>query len=381
MASDTFFAPPERDPPELIDLQVRYAKSLDLLDKVLDALPEIAFVLNGKRQVVFANEAASRLLGLACAGVIGKRPGEIVSCVHSGETAAGCGTAEACRYCGAVNAILEAQRTGGLVTRDCRITVGKNQKLGSLDLSITCKSIPSDDNTYLLVTIRDVSDANRRRVLERVFFHDVINSISAMQSTAAMLKEDYQKEGNELVDAILNSAEFLLEEVLKQRDFLAMERGDLAADPKIVDNVKLLREVAVLFSASEIGSGKLLRMDAKETVEAQAYADPVLLRRVLVNMVKNALEASKGGDEVVVWTAPSDGRVRFSVRNPAVMTEEVRLQVFQRSFSTKGPGRGIGTYSMRMLATEYLNGSIEFSSAPGEGTTFWVDIPALSEAF
>jgi signal transduction histidine kinase len=202
-----------------------------------------------------------------------------------------------------------------------------------------------------------------------------------MQSTAAMLKEDYQKEGNELVDAILNSAEFLLEEVLKQRDFLAMERGDLAADPKIVDNVKLLREVAVLFSASEIGSGKLLRMDAKETVEAQAYADPVLLRRVLVNMVKNALEASKGGDEVVVWTAPSDGRVRFSVRNPAVMTEEVRLQVFQRSFSTKGPGRGIGTYSMRMLATEYLNGSIEFSSAPGEGTTFWVDIPALSEAF
>ena len=73
----------------------------------------------------------------------------------------------------------------------------------------------------------------------------------------------------------------------------------------------------------------------------------------------------------------------FSVHNETVMSEAVQAQVFQRSFSTKGAsGRGVGTYSVRMLTERYLGGEVAFSSSADEGTRFVVRLlsaaPAMS---
>ncbi len=66
----------------------------------------------------------------------------------------------------------------------------------------------------------------------------------------------------------------------------------------------------------------------------------------------------------------------FEVHNQAVMPEAVKLQVFRRSFSTKGGiGRGVGTYSARLLTERYLHGTLRFQSNEGEGTTFVVTLP------
>jgi len=64
------------------------------------------------------------------------------------------------------------------------------------------------------------------------------------------------------------------------------------------------------------------------------------------------------------------------VRNPTVMPRDVQLQVFQRSFTTKGSGRGLGTYSMKLLADRFLNGKVSFTSVAGIGTEFRITIPA-----
>lgn len=65
----------------------------------------------------------------------------------------------------------------------------------------------------------------------------------------------------------------------------------------------------------------------------------------------------------------------FSVHNDTVMTESVKLQVFQRSFSPKGKGRGIGTYSIKYFTENYLHGKVSFTSKEGEGTAFLIEIP------
>jgi len=57
------------------------------------------------------------------------------------------------------------------------------------------------------------------------------------------------------------------------------------------------------------------------------------------------------------------------------MPESVRLQVFQRSFSTKSHDRGLGTYSMKLLAERYLGGTVSFTSSVEEGTTFRIRLP------
>jgi sensor histidine kinase regulating citrate/malate metabolism len=60
------------------------------------------------------------------------------------------------------------------------------------------------------------------------------------------------------------------------------------------------------------------------------------------------------------------------------MPEEVKLQVFKRSFSTKGKGRGLGTYSIKLLTEKFLKGKVYFISEENFGTEFTIEIPDLT---
>ena len=73
--------------------------------------------------------------------------------------------------------------------------------------------------------------------------------------------------------------------------------------------------------------------------------------------------------------ADSTASVEFSVHNPNPMPRNVQLQVFQRSFSTKGSGRGLGTYSMKLLSERYLGGRVSFESNEESGTVFRARYP------
>lgn len=68
--------------------------------------------------------------------------------------------------------------------------------------------------------------------------------------------------------------------------------------------------------------------------------------------------------------------VELRIGNPAVMGQDVLANVFKRSFSTKGRGRGLGTYAARLFVEEYLGGTIRCESEEGKGTVFTVRLPA-----
>jgi sensor histidine kinase regulating citrate/malate metabolism len=57
------------------------------------------------------------------------------------------------------------------------------------------------------------------------------------------------------------------------------------------------------------------------------------------------------------------------------MPEDVQLQVFKRSFTTKGKGRGLGTYGVKLLNERCLKGEVGFESSKGRGTTFFARYP------
>jgi sensor histidine kinase regulating citrate/malate metabolism len=58
-----------------------------------------------------------------------------------------------------------------------------------------------------------------------------------------------------------------------------------------------------------------------------------------------------------------------------VIPRETQLQIFHRSFSTKGEGRGIGLYSVKLMTERYLKGTVNFISDDSSGTTFTVTYP------
>lgn len=65
----------------------------------------------------------------------------------------------------------------------------------------------------------------------------------------------------------------------------------------------------------------------------------------------------------------------FQVLNPGVIAPEMALNIFHRSFSTKAElGRGIGTYSMKLLGEKYLKGKVSFESNEENGTVFQIEL-------
>ena len=92
-------------------------------------------------------------------------------------------------------------------------------------------------------------------------------------------------------------------------------------------------------------------------------------------MIKNSLEAIEKNGTVTVGTNFVHGYVRFWVKNEGVIPGHLQMQIFQRSFSTKGKDRGLGTYSMKLIGEQYLKGKVGFTSRPEEGTIFYIDLP------
>lgn len=87
------------------------------------------------------------------------------------------------------------------------------------------------------------------------------------------------------------------------------------------------------------------------------------------------MEACNDGGKVKLSISESDSRIIFKVHNQTFIPKNIELQIFQRSFSTKGIGRGIGTYSVKLLTTKYLGGKVSFETDEELGTTFTITIP------
>ncbi len=109
------------------------------------------------------------------------------------------------------------------------------------------------------------------------------------------------------------------------------------------------------------------------------------LRQVLVNLMMNAAHAMEASEErrlTVLTRETGGGGVEVELRDTGHgMSEEVRTRLFQPFFSTKarGKGTGLGLSVSRSIIVEH-KGDIRVASAPGQGATFTVALPAMSEA-
>lgn len=346
------------------------------LPDVLKKIPVAIALLDENRQVIFGRE---RLLELAGRTEPGRSDfnglGDLVGCVNSLASEGGCGTAEACALCGAFCAISQSATTRTAVTRECRIRYENRSVVNDVDLSVTAAPYDAAGNRYTLLTVQDISGEKRRRALERVFFHDITNLAGGLAGLAEVLRTvRTPEEQGEMLSAMEQSARSLLDEIDAQRQLADAERGELVVRPSIVGSHALISQVANALRYHSAARGREIVMD-DATADFEFEGDATLLRRVLVNITKNALEASLPGQTVTLAAQAGGDRVTFTVHNSGVIPAEVQHQLFQRSFSTKGDGRGLGTYSVRLLTEQYLHGDVSFTSTEHDGTLFSVDLP------
>jgi signal transduction histidine kinase len=224
---------------------------------------------------------------------------------------------------------------------------------------------------FIVCALTDIGDQKRREVLEKVFFHDLLNEATCLR---LLTDPDPRKSTAEQFAKIKKAVVTIIDEIKAQRDLAAAEHGELILRKESITSKQLLADVVDAYQqyAQVRKCAISLRHD---THDVSFVTDATVLSRVLKNMVKNALEAGTTGDIVTIGCDNSGNVVEFWVHNQQFIPRDSQLKIFQRAFSTKGEGRGLGTYSMKLLTERYLGGRVSFTTSAGNGTVFKVTFP------
>jgi len=372
----TFFAPAERATAHDLFNDYQSILSNGHIASILDAMPLITAMLNLHRQIVFSNKALLKFIGIEnLKKIIGLRPGEMLECLNARNNTGGCGTSEACELCGASAAIIQSQLAKKVIKKECRISAWKNNMPVSYDLLVTATPVQINQNQFTLLSIEDISHAKRRRAIEKIFFHDVINTAGGIKGYIEYLQlMNHSEDTAEHLERLNLISDELIEEILSQRDLTAAETGELIIETNNLSTIKCLMRIKQFIEYHPVAKGKSVVI-AEDSVQTDIVTDPVLLKRVLLNMVKNALEASDEGANVIAGAKKNQEKIIFYVHNQQFIPRPIQLQLFQRSFSTKSASRGLGTYSMKLITEKYLKGRVWFETSTKDGTTFYVELP------
>jgi len=347
-----------------------------VVDQLLQNYGGLLALLNEERQILAVNQQLLGLLGVDDADqVLGLRPGEAIDCVHASDHVGGCGTSRFCATCGAAIAIVVCQEAGTPTDRECVLDCRIGGKPTTLDLHVHTSRIDLAGQAYVLLFLQDVTSDKRRAAVERAFFHDINNLLACLLGTVELqaARSASLQDGSV---ALVRSMVLRIAKELEVQRALSSDRPSgypvELVDCEIGPTVDQVRQQLVDHPAAQDKSIDVRPISRRLTVRTDRH----LLTRILTNMVINALEATPRGGEVTIEASAEDTQRLFTVWNAGHIPDRVAMRIFQRYFSTKdGAGRGVGTYSMKLFAEEYLGGRVAFSTHESEGTRFSLLLP------
>ncbi len=358
---------------ELLQSIIPEKGAKEFIIELIDALPSYIAFLDSDRRIIYSNKTMLNALADGeFENLFRLRPGELFQCVNASTTPGGCGASEGCELCGTMQSMVQSRSEKKSVTKQFRVLGSKAGKSTSGIFRFTSTPFQFDDHYYYIITLEDLSHEIRKSELEQIFFHDLMNSIGGLHGVIELLKQHEEIEPL-YIDILEASYNTLYDSIREQKQYLMAERGDLTTNSELLHTLDLIIETSLPFKDKK-GSNCSVSI-ADNTVELVFTSDSALLSRVLANMIKNAVEASAENDVVRVGATIHNEMLRFWVHNPGFIARENQLHIFERSFSTKGRGRGLGTFSMKLLGENYLGGKVGFSTDEKEGTTFWIDLP------
>lgn len=370
----TYFAQAERADEKELTAKIEMVNNSPVMSGLLLLIGGLLAILDEHRQIIAINDSFLKMLGINDPSeALGLRPGEALQCIHAHEEPAGCGTTKFCSTCGAAVAMVSSLSQDKPVEKICALTYKKGWK--TIDIALLVRSYPIkiDGKKFLLLFMQDITLQQQRAALERTFLHDVNNILSGLVGASEMLS--LQNSQSNLVKIIRRSSLRLQKEVEIQR-YLSQNES-YTYNPLIgeITIAQVQEELQSFFSNHPAARNKNLQFPSS-CPTLTIKTDISLLLRVLCNMITNALEATEENDTVREWLEHNYNLLLFCVWNRQPIPEGIALRIFQRNFSTKdGVGRGVGTYSMKLIGEQILGGQISFTTSREKGTVFKFSLP------
>jgi signal transduction histidine kinase len=254
---------------------------------------------------------------------------------------------------------LTAERTAGELRFECRRLSATIE-----ELQVTRQRLLQAER---LATVGNVTGGLMVRLQEQ------FRSLESFERSLRTIADD-----EDLTNVLETTIEGIRSIGILLQEMLALTENrdeELSAHVEQLDRV-VRRAVAFLQHDPKMSTRKLqLDLDSGATVRIDRYR----MYLVLMNFLRNAIQATEQGDLIAVRTALEGDTALIEVRDTGCgMTPEVRERIFTPFFTTKGErGTGLGL-RVSLSAIERQGGTLEVDSAPGEGTTFRVQIPLSS---
>lgn len=246
----------------------------------------------------------------------------------------------------------------------------------------------AEEGMRIALSIADEANRSKSRFLASMS-HEIRTPMNAVLGFAQILEssstEQLSERQRECVHQIMTGGHHLLSLIDNVLDLSRIESGRADIALTRVDPASVMAECRTLVtSMAEKEKVKLIVPGSGGVPDV--LADPTRLRQVLLNLMTNAIKYNKAGGSVTVSASfAGSSMIRFAVKDtgegfPPDMVDEL-FQPFSRlgREALNIEGTGIGLVISKMLV-EQMGGVLGFETNPGEGSTFWIDIPRANDS-
>lgn len=331
-----------------------------------DRIPAVLLVGNSLNQELTL-ETRIRNVSLIIAG-IGVFLGIIVSALLTG------------RISRPIRKLAEAAGEIGHGNWEVRVKAGSNDEIGRLAAAFNRMTEELAGQRERLVQTERVA---AWRELARRLAHELKNPLFPLQITVENLLRARESTPEQFDEVFRESTTTLLAEIANLNTIIG-RFSDFSRMPaphfQRVELNELVRSVVQLFQV------QLKRETSKIETEVQlgdiepVNGDPVLLRRVVENLVLNAIDAMPNGGKLLFRTRMAGKVAVFEISDTGKgLTPEECSRLFTPYYTTRQHGTGLGLAIVQSVVSDH-HGRVTVSSRQGVGSTFAVEIPAWEEA-
>ena len=220
-----------------------------------------------------------------------------------------------------------------------------------------------DEKTSRLVDAERLVAAGR---LASMITHDLRGPLIVMNQAAGMIIRSPEK-----MERMLEMIRDNSQRALKMLEEVRAGTREIVLNIRETDLEALIKKVC---EESQLPNSVLFEMDIGEGL-SKVRLDPELIRRVLDNLIQNAIEAMSGGGKLIVRAFRSEKSINIDVADTGVgISDQEITHIFDLFHSTKFKGLGLGLPFCKR-AVEAHGGAISFRTKAGDGTTFNFTIP------